>query len=116
MIDDDHEIAQVVSFCSAKNIDCHEIEDGQEGLESIRKDKFDLILLDMAMSEFTGMDIIKSIKQDGSIESKNLVVFTASSDQRMLEEIKKSGVKEIFKKPCSLDELTGLIEKFRPLT
>jgi two-component system OmpR family response regulator len=115
LVDDSHEIAEVVSFyCSTKNIDCSAIENGQEGLERIRKDKFDLILLDIAMPDFTGIDIIKSIKQEGSIESKNLVVFTASSDQRMLDEIKKSGVKEIFKKPCSLDELTGLIEKFRP--
>ena len=115
LVDDSHEIAEVVSFyCSTKNIDCRAIEDGHEGLERIRKDKFDLILLDIAMPEFTGMDIIKSIKQEGSIESKNLVVFTASSNQRMLEEIKNSGVKEIFKKPCSLDELTELIEKYRP--
>jgi len=60
------------------------------------------------------MDIIKSIKQEGSIESKNLVIFTASSDQRMLDEMKKTGVKEIFKKPCSIDDLTELIEKYRP--
>ena len=117
MIDDNHEIAEVVSFyCSTKNIDCRAIEDGQEGLERIRKDKFDLILLDIAMPDFTGMDIINSIKQEGAIESKNLVVFTASSNQRMLEKIKHSGVKEIFKKPCSLDELTELIEKYRPRT
>jgi len=115
LVDDSHEIAQAVSFyCGAKNIDCRAVDNGREGLERIRKDKFDLILLDIAMPDFTGIDIIKSIKQDGSIESKNLVVFTASSDQRMLDEIKKSGVKEIFKKPCSLNELTGLIEKFRP--
>ena len=60
-----------------KNIDCHVVDNGQEGLERIRKNKFDLILLDIAMPEFTGLDIIKSIKQDGPIESKNIVVFTA---------------------------------------
>ena len=68
------------------------------------------------MPEFTGLDIIKSIKQDGPIESKNIVVFTASSNRRMLDEIKNSGVKEILRKPCSLDDLTELIEKYRPTT
>ncbi len=99
-----------------KNIDCHVVDNGQEGLERIRKNKFDLILLDIAMPEFTGLDIIKSIKQDGPIESKNIVVFTASSNRRMLDEIKNSGVKEILRKPCSLDDLTELIEKYRPTT
>ena len=117
LVDDSYEIAQAVSFyCSAKNIDCRAVDNGQEGLERIRKDKFDLILLDIAMPEFTGMDIIKSIKQDGSIESRNVVVFTASSNRRMLDEIKNSGVKEILRKPCSLDDLTELIEKYRPTT
>jgi len=55
LIDDNHEIAEVVRFYySTKNIDCRAIEDGQEGLERIRKDKFDLILLDIAMPDFTG--------------------------------------------------------------
>jgi CheY-like chemotaxis protein len=117
LVDDSHEIAQAVSFyCGAKNIDCRAVDNGQEGLERIRKDKFDLILLDIAMPEFTGIDIIKSIKQEGSIESTNLVIFTASSNQRMLDEIKNCGVKEILRKPCSLDDLTELIEKYRPIT
>ena len=117
LVDDSHEIAEAVSFyCGAKNIDCRAVDNGQEGLERIRKDKFDLILLDIAMPEFTGLDIIKSIKQDGPIESKNIVIFTASSDRRVLDEIKNSGVKEVFKKPCSLDDLTELIEKYRPTT
>ena len=58
--------------------------------------------------------VIKSLEQDGIIESKNIVIFTASSDRTVLDEIKNSGVKEIFKKPCSLDDLTALIEKYRP--
>jgi CheY-like chemotaxis protein len=66
------------------------------------------------MPEFTGMDIIKSIKQEGSIESKNLVIFTASSDQTVLDEIKNSGIKEIFQKPFSLNDFIKLIEKYRP--
>jgi CheY-like chemotaxis protein len=115
LVDDNHEIAQAITFyCGAKNIDCHVVDNGQEGLERIRNDKFELILLDIAMPEFTGIDIIKSLKQDRSIESRNIVVFTASSNRRMLDEIMNSGVKEILRKPCSLDDLTELIEKYRP--
>jgi CheY-like chemotaxis protein len=32
------------------------------------------------MPEFSGYDVIKSLKEDGVIESQNIVVFTASSD------------------------------------
>ena len=49
------------------------------------------------------------------LESKNLVVFTALSDVKILNELRDSGVKEVFKKPFSLDDITALIEKYRPI-
>jgi len=75
---------------------------------------FDLILLDLAMPDFSGFDVIKSLKQDGLLESKTIVIFTASSNQDLLKEVRNNGVKEIFKKPFSLDQLIALIEKYRP--
>ena len=116
VIDDNHEITEAITFyCSTeKDLDCRVINNGQEGLESIRNEKFDLILLDLAMPEFSGWDVIKSLKQDRIIESKNIVIFTASSNQDLLHEIRDIGVKEIFKKPFSLDDLIKLIEKYRP--
>jgi hypothetical protein len=41
------------------------------------------------------------------------VIFTASSNQRLFDEMKNSGVKEVFKKPCSIDDLAEVIEKYR---
>ena len=117
IVDDNEEITEVISFyCNSnKDIDCQVINDGPQGLERIREENFDLILLDIAMPEFSGWDIIQSLKQDRLIESKNLVIFTASSNQKLLNDIKNSGLK-VFKKPCSLDDLTELIEKYRPTT
>jgi CheY-like chemotaxis protein len=66
------------------------------------------------MPGFSGLDVIKSLKEEGIIESRNIVVFTASSNRTVLDEVKNSGIKEIFKKPCSLDDLIKLIEKYRP--
>ena len=96
-----------------KDIDCKVVNSGQEGLERIRNEKFDLILLDLAMPEFSGKDVIQSFTKNQLIE-KNIVIFTASSDPVVLEQMKNSGVKEIFKKPFSLEQLTKLIEKYRP--
>ena len=118
VVEDNDEISEAMSFyCSAKkDIECNMINNGREGLERIRNDKFDLVLLDLAMPDFSGQDVIKSLNQDGFIKSKNIVIFTDSSDQIILNDIRDSGVKEIFKKPFSLDQLTALIEKYRPRT
>ena len=116
VVEDNDEISEAMSFyCSAKkDIECNIINNGREGLERIRNDKFDLILLDLAIPDFSGWDVIKSLKQDGFIKSKNIVIFTASSDQLILNDIRESGGKDVFKKPFSLDQLTALIEKYRP--
>ena len=99
VIDDNKEITEVIGYyCnSAKDVDCQVINEGKEGLESIRNAEFDLIMLDLAMPDFSGVDIIKTLKQDRLIESKNIVIFTASSDPRVYEEIKNSGVRDIQK-------------------
>jgi len=116
VVDDTKDMTDAITFyCDTeKDIDCHVINDGQEALERIRKEKFDLILLDLSIPEFSGWDVVKSLKQDGLIESRNIVIFTASSDQSMLKDIRDIGVKELFKKPFSLAALTELIKKYRP--
>ena len=110
------EISEAIGFfCSErKDINYQAMNTGQEGLDMIRKENFDLILLDLAMPHFSGMDVLLSLKLDGLISSRNIVIFSASSNQNLLREIREMGVKEIFKKPFSLDDLTKLIEKYRP--
>ena len=117
VIDDSEEITEAIHFfCeSMKDIECYVINDGRQGLERIKREKFDLVMLDLAMPEFSGYDVIKPLKEGGVIESNNIVVFTASSDVKTLNEIRDSGVKEVFKKPFSLDDIIGLIEKYRPI-
>jgi DNA-binding response OmpR family regulator len=115
LVDDNIDIAEVICFyCHSKDIDCDCINEGRKALDSIQREKYDLILLDLAMPGFSGLDVIKSLKERGGIEPKNIVIFTASSDRNILNKIKDSGIKEIFKKPCSLNDLTELIERYRP--
>ncbi len=117
LVEDNLEISEVMTvYCGIKkDIDCKVVNSGQEGLATIRNENFDLILLDLAMPEFSGKDVIQSFTRDQLVQ-KNVVIFTASSDPPVLEQMKNTGVKEIFKKPFSLEQLTELIEKYRPAT
>lgn len=115
VVDDNHDIADVIMvYCDSKDLDCKVVDNGKEGLEMIRNsDEFDLILLDLAMPGFSGLDVINSLRKENLLEQKKIIVFTASSDPKMVEEIAKSGVKGVLKKPCSIDQLAAVIEKFR---
>jgi DNA-binding response OmpR family regulator len=118
VVEDSVEISEAIGFfCSQrKDIDYQAMNTGQEGLDRIRAENFDLILLDLGMPDLSGMDVLLSLKLDGLIKSRNIVVFTGSSNQNLSSELREMGVKEIFKKPFSLDDLIKLIEKYRPGT
>ncbi len=55
---DNKEITEAISFyLESQDISCRVILNGTEGLEEIRRDSYDLILLDLAMPDFTGYDV-----------------------------------------------------------
>ena len=66
LVEDNLEISEVMTvYCGfKKDIDCKVVNSGQEGLERIRNENFDLILLDLAMPEFSGKDVIQSFTKD----------------------------------------------------
>ena len=115
VVDDSKDITDVLMvYCESKGVECTVVNAGIDGLEVIRNNSnFDLILLDLAMPEFSGLDVIQTLKNENLLEQRNIVVFTASSDPKVFEETERSGVKAIFKKPFSVDDLTALIDNFR---
>jgi DNA-binding NtrC family response regulator len=114
VIDDDKEITEVLEFyLQHLGIDCKTFNNGRDGLKAIQNENSDLILLDVVMPEFTGLDVVQSLKENGLIGARNIVIMSASSNRPMLQQILKIGVKERLKKPCSLEELTDLVEKHR---
>jgi CheY-like chemotaxis protein len=72
------------------------INTGQEGLDMIRAEKFDLILLDLAMPEFSGYDVIKTETRHSNRIKKYCYLYCFVKS-RPSERNRISGVKEIFK-------------------
>jgi CheY-like chemotaxis protein len=112
-VDDNLEVTDVLSFfCESKNIECIIINKGIDGLAAIRKGGFDLIIMDLAMPEFSGYDILEALKKDNLITSRNIVILTASGSVNE-QELYDAGVKAILKKPFMVSELEQLIQKYR---
>ena len=107
LIEDNRDIADMVRLClESENIVCETTEDGKAGLQSIKEDKFDAILLDLAIPEFSGFDIFRELKEENLLKSNNVLIFTASSvtDQE-LKDMLSSGAKGVLRKPLSIDDL-----------
>ena len=83
-------------------------------MESVREGNFDVVLLDLAIPEFSGFDIFRALKDENLLNSKNVLIFTASSvtDEDM-KEMLSAGAKGVLRKPLSIDDLLEAVERFR---
>jgi CheY-like chemotaxis protein len=116
VIDDNKEITEMLLFYleSLGNIECKVVNGGKEGLNMIKSDEFNLIILDLAMAEFSGLDVIESLKKDNLLEKKNIIILTASPiEKEDIERFIQDGIKAVLKKPISVDELSSVIQQFK---
>jgi len=112
IIDDNTSITNMFEkFARLKGHDCVISNEGRAGLSLLENGTFDIVILDLAMPEFTGMDIVQSLAKNNKMDKQNIVVLTASSiSDDEIENIKKLGVKEILKKPVKMDALFTTLE------
>lgn len=120
LIDDNQEICEAVAFyLESQGIDCKVLNEGRKGLESIRNnnENFDVILLDLAIPEFSGYHIFNVLKEEGLLKSNNVMLFTASnlSDDKK-QKMLLDGAKGVLRKPLSIDELGDAIKRFQRCT
>jgi DNA-binding response OmpR family regulator len=115
LIDDNKDINDMVCLClETQDITVKVVDEGREGLRSIKQNHFDVVLLDLAMPEFSGFDIFKSLIDEDLLKSKNIVIFTASSvTDNEVQEMLLTGAKAVLKKPISIDDLIETVERFR---
>ena len=117
VIDDNKDLTEAIyDSLDSSEIECKMMNDGKAGLDEILngRGKYNLILLDIAMPNFGGMDILRKLNNEDLLRSENIIIFTASSIRdRDIDDFVASGAKDILKKPVSLDDLTELIEKYR---
>ncbi len=77
------------------------------------KAKFDLILLDLLLPGVDGFDILRKIRNDKTLQSMPVIVFSNLSEEKDVERAKTLGISEFMvKSNFTLDELT---EKVRGL-
>lgn len=114
IIDDNKDITKMFSkYMTIKGHLCSVVNDGRSGLDLIENKTFDAIILDLAMPDFSGSDIIDALYKSGKIKNQNIVTLTASSISDEDESnMKSKGVSLCLKKPIDPDVLLGHIQQF----
>ena len=111
VVDDNNNITEMLSqYFKRKGHDCITTNDAKEGLSLSLNNKFDAIILDLAMPEFTGADFLDSLNQDGRIAEQKIIVITAMPLGEVKIDNNRHGICEVVQKPFNLSVLLKKLE------
>ena len=113
IIDDSHDITDLlVKVLGTVGHKVVSAESGREGLDVMSKERFDLVFLDIAMPDFSGLDVIEELVKSGRIRDSPVVLFTASSiTDAEIAELMEKGVHSSLRKPVRIETLFEKIEE-----
>lgn len=112
VVDDNKKISDVLKqVLEIEGHECTVTSSGRNGLTIMRQQKFDAVFLDLAMQEFSGMDVIDSLEKSGEIKEQKIIVLTASELYDGLEDdLVKKGVRMLLRKPVGIDEIKDVLK------
>lgn len=84
-------------------------ENGLVGLEMIRRESPDLILLDLQMPKMNGMQVLDAMREHGI--DIPVILMTLHGSEEIAVEVYRKGVRDYVKKPYTADEMLAAIER-----
>jgi len=126
IVDDDRNITELTQIIlESAGYNCFVVNSGRDcikvleeyktknGADGKDKSEIDLILLDVAMPGFSGIDVVSTLNKQKLYPSNQVVFFTASSSSILEEgELKSIGVLDCFKKPFKKLDLLSAVQRY----
>lgn len=82
VVDDEPDIVELCSYnLSKEGYDVASAPDGEEALGRIRKEKFDLVILDLMLPGLQGMELCRIIRNDPMTASLPIIMLTAKTEE-----------------------------------
>lgn len=111
VVDDSREIVrhlseQVLPTFGFKTMHAY---DGRSGLDLIRREKPDLVMLDLNLPEMTGLDILRTLVQEAI--NTPVILMTGYGSEKSAIEAFRLGVKDYLVKPFTVDEVIETINR-----
>ena len=110
VVDDEPDIVDLVSYNLKKDgFRVATASDGEEALNKIRKDKFDLVVLDLMLPGIQGVELCRIIRNDPKTADTPLIMLTAKGEEVDRVIGLESGADDYMTKPFSARELIARI-------
>lgn len=110
VVDDEESLREVLSIeLTKEGYDVRTASDGDEAMEVLSTEKFQLVLLDIKMPGTSGFEVLKHIREQHP--GTKVVMLTGFADLKNAIESKKLGADDFVSKPYDLVDLLTTIER-----
>jgi phosphate regulon transcriptional regulator PhoB len=111
IVDDEPDIVDLVSYNLKKDgFRVTTASDGEEALHKIRKDKFDLVVLDLMLPGMQGVELCRIIRNEPRTAGTPIIMLTAKGEEVDRVIGLESGADDYMTKPFSARELIARIK------
>lgn len=110
MVEDDPVIARTLQLGLAyRGFEVTPCETAREGLETFSRERFELVLLDVALPDGSGYDVCREIRaRDADVP---VLMLTARLDEQSAVQGLEAGADDYLRKPCGLNELVARMNR-----
>ena len=107
IIDDDRELCALIKrSVQAENIEADFCNTGKEGLQKLREQEYQLVVLDVMMPGMDGFETLEEIRKGNSLP---ILMFTSKNDSISKVRGLRAGADDYLTKPFSVEELLARI-------
>ncbi len=111
LVDDDQEIGEVVvRFLQSEGYDIQHVTLGAEGLELVKREDFDLLLLDVSLPDVNGFEICRRLRSDPHTEKLGILMLTGRGSVDAKVTGLASGADDYLTKPFDAQELLARVQ------
>lgn len=109
LVDDEVGYATILrKRLSKRNFQVTATFSGSEGIQALRKEDFDVAVVDLKMEDMDGIELLKIFKK--MVPSMAVIMLTGHGSDRAAKEGIELGAFDYLSKPCELDELVAKIK------
>lgn len=108
-IDDNFDNNKLISYHLKKEFDVLEAASGFEGLELLKKNAVDVVLLDIMMPEMNGFEVLEKVTADVILKDIPIIMVTAKTEMEDVKYALQNGAFDYVKKPIDFIELHNKI-------
>ncbi|MEJ5226511.1 response regulator [Thermodesulfovibrio sp.] len=102
---------QIIDEIEDLDIETLEAADGLEGLELIKKEKPDIVFLDIMMPKLNGFEICRILQNEPPSWNMKTVILTAKGQEIDKQTARELGVKWYITKPFKIDDIIKLLKE-----